>query len=82
MFTSFSGVFSRRGSIGLYTAFKKRKRAWMQNYLSASDESAMGPLSQILKSESYAVNKERHIDCHMTPSINGYQNFETTAEQQ
>ena len=68
MFSSFSGLFSRR-SLGLSKSYKRRKQVWMQNYLSASDESAMGPLSQILKSEPYAASKERHIDCNLTPRI-------------
>ena len=67
MFGRLSEVFSREGRVGLVRTVSKQKTSWAQKYLTASDESAFGPLTHILKSEPYSTSKDRHVDCNLTP---------------
>ncbi len=69
MFNNLTAMFSWRGRQGFLKSFGKQRQGLAQRYLTASDESAMGALTQIVKSETFKASKERHIDCNLTPNI-------------
>ena len=71
MLASLKGIFTIRGRRALFSAAKKSKKTWSQKYLTASDESALGSLTQILRSEPHSLSKDRHINCDLTPRITG-----------
>ena len=62
-------VFSARGRFSLSKRIAAARKRFAQQYLTASEESSMGVLTKIVRPESYAQSKERHIDCRFTPQI-------------